>query len=214
MTTDAALAPLDLARYGYAAGWRGDDLVTAVAVALAESGGRASAHNMDGEDSRGAWQINVGPGANPQYASLDLYNPTTNAAVAYRVWQSGGGRTFRPWTTYTGGAYRRYEDVARRAVAALSLDGEPPIERGGRDWEIPLPGVIPDIPLPDLPFDVGGGLASGALGGAGDVLGWMSDARNWWRVAFIGAGVILVIVGTLIYTRAGPEIARDLARAA
>ena len=67
----------------------------AAGILMCESGGNPFAHNPSGEDSRGLYQINVGPGANPQYATLDLYDPVINVAVAsviYRGWGNWG-----PW---------------------------------------------------------------------------------------------------------------------
>ncbi len=98
------------------AGFRGDALRTAYAVALAESGGRPTAHNPNvntGDNSYGLFQINMlgdmGPARLRQFglsSNEDLYDPLTNARVAYLM--SGGGRDWSPWTTYTSGAYRRY----------------------------------------------------------------------------------------------------------
>ena len=46
------------------AGFSPDQAVTMTAIALAESGGNPGAHNPNGEDSRGLWQINMSPQAN------------------------------------------------------------------------------------------------------------------------------------------------------
>jgi len=95
------------------AGFRGDALDTAVAVALAESGGRANAHNPNagtGDNSYGLFQINMigsmGPARLQQFglkSNEDLFDPLTNAKAAFAI--SNGGRNWQPWTTYTGGAY-------------------------------------------------------------------------------------------------------------
>jgi len=42
-------------------GFSPDQAVTWTAIAMAESGGNTEAHNPNGEDSRGLWQVNVDP---------------------------------------------------------------------------------------------------------------------------------------------------------
>ncbi len=65
-------------------------------VMQAESHGDARAHNTNGEDSRGLFQINVGPGANTGLAKYNLFDPETNVRLAAQKWQGEG---WRPWTT-------------------------------------------------------------------------------------------------------------------
>jgi hypothetical protein len=60
--------------------------------------------NTNGEDSRGLWQINVR--AHPEYANVNLFDPTTNAQAAVAVFNSNGGPG--PWSTYTNGAYKSH----------------------------------------------------------------------------------------------------------
>jgi hypothetical protein len=96
-----------------AAGFRGQDLITAVAIAGPESSYRNSARLVTGaEDSRGMWQINTL--AHPWARGLDLSNPNVAARAAYRVWRQAGG--FGPWTAYTSGRYRDFLARARAAV--------------------------------------------------------------------------------------------------
>lgn len=120
------LSPEQIAAYAYNAGFRGDALVTAVAVAMAESGGFTGAHNPSGEDSRGLWQINVAPKVRPNKWG-DLYDPAVNAKAAFEV--SGGGANFRPWTTFTGATeagrrsgHARHLRAAEAAAALISGD--------------------------------------------------------------------------------------------
>jgi hypothetical protein len=65
-------------------------------VAMAESTGDPNAHATKGEDSRGLFQINVGPGANTQYRSANLYDPETNVRTAAELWKQYG---WGIWTT-------------------------------------------------------------------------------------------------------------------
>lgn len=87
------------------AGFKGDALRTAWAIAKRESGGRADAYNPDrstGDDSYGLFQINMlgklGPARMKQYglkSYKDLLDPATNARVAYAM--SKGGKDFGAW---------------------------------------------------------------------------------------------------------------------
>lgn len=122
--TAATAADADLcARVGYAAGFRGERLVLAVAIGLAESdcvpGARhangASAGCPYGSTDRGLWQINDCYHA--EVSDSCAYATQCNANAAYTI--SGGGADWRPWTTYTLGLYTSRTDAARAAVARL-----------------------------------------------------------------------------------------------
>lgn len=98
------------------AGFRGDALSMAYAIAMAESGGNARAHNGNagtGDNSYGLFQINMlggmGPERRKRYglsSNDDLYDPLTNARIAYQM--SNGGKNWRPWSTYLRGDYKKY----------------------------------------------------------------------------------------------------------
>lgn len=98
------------------AGFRGNALKMAYAIAMAESGGRANAHNGNrgtGDNSYGLFQINMlgamGPERRRRYglkSNDDLFDPYTNARVAYLM--SNGGKNWTPWSTYKNGAYKSY----------------------------------------------------------------------------------------------------------
>lgn len=75
------------------------------AIALGESGGNTAAHNTKGEDSRGLWQINIGPGANTDLAGMDLFDPMVNARAAKIVLNRQG---LNAWTVYSTGIYRQF----------------------------------------------------------------------------------------------------------
>ena len=110
------------------AGFRGQGLANAYAIALAESGGRARAHNPNastGDNSYGLFQINMlgkmGPARLKQYglsSNEDLFDPLTNAKVAYKM--SHGGTNFQPWTTFTSG---KYKDFLGQSGAQVSGGG-------------------------------------------------------------------------------------------
>jgi murein DD-endopeptidase MepM/ murein hydrolase activator NlpD len=96
------------------AGFSGDSLATAYAIVRAESGGRANAFNPRGKDlSYGLFQINMLGGMGPDRrkkfglsSNEELYDPLTNAKVAYAI--SNQGTNFKPWTTYTSGKYQQF----------------------------------------------------------------------------------------------------------
>lgn len=63
----------------------------AAEISFRETGWDRYAHNTNGEDSRGLFQINVGPGGNPDLLSLgDLFDPSTNVQAARIVWERQG----------------------------------------------------------------------------------------------------------------------------
>jgi hypothetical protein len=122
-------------QYAANAGFSGPDLATAVAIAIAESGGdpnavgdRTLAPNRG--PSIGLWQINIGRNANPKFANWNLTDPQTNANAAFAIYSAiGGFGTTRGWTTYTSGTYAQYlSAVPPTTPAPLTLDastGEP-----------------------------------------------------------------------------------------
>jgi hypothetical protein len=104
-----------------AAGWTGENLVTSVAVALAESLCTAGAQNYNGPTSgcpngsvdRGAWQIN-----NCYHAWVTdacAYEVYCNARAAHDIWGWSG---WGAWAAYNNGSYQNYLNEARDGVAA------------------------------------------------------------------------------------------------
>jgi Lysozyme like domain/D-alanyl-D-alanine carboxypeptidase len=98
-----------------AAGFTGQGLVTAIAVALAE-GGNAGARNTNKDKSRsvdrGWWQFNSK--WHPEVSDAEADDVMSAAKHAFRV--SGGGASWSPWSTYKNGAYKNYLGDARAAV--------------------------------------------------------------------------------------------------
>lgn len=104
------------------AGFTGNDLITAVAIALAESGGNPNdlgdTNIGSGTGSFGLWQINAD--SHPEYGPdfTQLYDPQTNANAAYAIY-SAAGDSFTPWTTFKTGAFNQFMTSAAAAVATL-----------------------------------------------------------------------------------------------
>lgn len=95
------------------AGLSGQSLVTAVAIAGAESGFNPHARLVSPvEDSRGLWQINTY--AHPEWAKSNLYDPATDARAMIAV--SNHGRNWGPWSTFTSGRYKAFMSRARAAI--------------------------------------------------------------------------------------------------
>ncbi|MFD9893621.1 transglycosylase SLT domain-containing protein [Amycolatopsis sp. NPDC059027] len=129
----STLTATQIAEHAYKAGFRGHALETAVAVAMAESGGNPHAHNGTPPDnSYGLWQINMlgsmGPARRHQFhlhSNSELFDPDENAKAAYAI--AGHGKNFGPWSTYTNGAYKKHLAAARKAAAEVSKHhGKPP----------------------------------------------------------------------------------------
>ncbi len=141
------------------AGFSPDQSVTMTAIALAESQGKTDAHNPNGEDSWGLWQINFD--AHPHLAELgDRTDPLVNARMAFEV--SGGGSDIGRWTVThadKGARYLDFRDEAERA-ARLVEPNEPAIG----SWDPPQnyhsgkvsAGGESDAAPPGLPADLAG----------------------------------------------------------
>jgi hypothetical protein len=126
-----------IAGYAYRAGFRGQGLTTAVAVALAESGGRPRAVGDVGLEDRtwgpsvGLWQIRslrADHDTGRQRDARANLDPEVNARHAYQI--SDGGRKWQPWSTYTNGSYRTY--LRRARVAAQKAAQRTAAQPGGR----------------------------------------------------------------------------------
>jgi len=129
----AASAAQSCAGYATYAGFThnatNDELVTASAICVAESGGQPTVYycNPTGQDGfyppvscsgmydRGLWQID-----NQAWASISdtcAFTARCNADGAYTISQRG--TSFSPWATYTSGTYSNYLTAAQVAVRAL-----------------------------------------------------------------------------------------------
>jgi len=111
------------------AGFGGNDLATAVAIAMAESSGNPNA--VGDKDlaptrgpSEGLWQINVGSEIHPEWNDGNNFDPQTNANRAYALYSRRGG-SFEDWSTYTqtrpGTNVAYYVKYLGQAVAAAGI---------------------------------------------------------------------------------------------
>ena len=118
------LTPVQIAFVAQKAGFTGRNLIMAVAVAMAESGGNANAEgDVTIGGSFGLWQVfcmahpDLIPPSNPD--SVAWYDPYQNAQFAYQI---SGGSNWYPWSTYKHGTYQSFMDEARAAVVLLITD--------------------------------------------------------------------------------------------
>jgi len=110
-------------------GLRGNKLVTAIAIAGAESNWRANFDNSesgpdggklnsDGSIDYGVWQINSVH--NPPIP--DIYRPAVNADHMWRI--SEHGTRWTPWVVYNTGAYLQFVDIAEASIALWQAERE------------------------------------------------------------------------------------------
>lgn len=218
------LSAAQIAAVAQRAGFRGEGLVKAVAVALAESGGnpRAVGVNSDRYRSRdrGLWQINSH--WHPEITDAAAFNPVSCAAAAYKI--SSHGTNWSPWSTWKNGAAAAQMGRARIAAARPSAAGG-----GGATATpagfLPDPGTLGGIAgglIGGIPGAVAGGLAGSgngveagkALIGTGAALAdivvmwakagaWIADSHNWSRVALVGGGSIGVLISLSMIGKSG-----------
>ncbi len=94
------------------AGFDGDDLAVAVAVARAESGWDRCCRSSTGDV--GIWQINQIHWKN--YGGRDaLYDGPTNARAAHDLYKAAG-KKFTPWSAFKNGSYKKFLQEARDAL--------------------------------------------------------------------------------------------------
>jgi hypothetical protein len=115
------LSPNEIAWCATQAGWVGNDVAVAVAVALAESKGNTDALGWvpavvnpppgqqpkpaSGNYDHGLWQISsLWHGAELLLTGANWRDPLDNAHIAFAVWTGAGGK-WTPWSTFKSGAH-------------------------------------------------------------------------------------------------------------
>lgn len=95
-----------------AAGFPESAVPTMMAIAMAESSWNPNAthRNSNGSVDNGLFQINTIHRGNSWYPSNPM-DPYQSAVAAYNIWRGAGG-TYRDWTVYNSGAYRKYLQAA------------------------------------------------------------------------------------------------------
>lgn len=120
MTQPASLTADQIKYFASQQGFTGNDLTTAVAVALAESGGNPAQHTVDSDDdSYGLWQINMkgslGPSRMKQFNlknANELFDPNVNAKAAHSIFAAHG---WKAWGAFTNGSFKKFVTQASSA---------------------------------------------------------------------------------------------------
>lgn len=107
---------VELAQLARAAGFPESQIPMAVAVALAESSGNASAThpNNNGSTDNGLWQINSVHSGRPGFNNV--MDPLTNAKLAFAIYKDAGN-SWSPWVTAQNGAQSQFMSRGQAAVA-------------------------------------------------------------------------------------------------
>lgn len=106
------------------AGFPESAVPTMMAIAMAESSWNPAAvndKNRNGSIDRGLFQINSVHQGNSWYPT-NPFDPLQSAKAAYAIWQ-GAGQTFRDWTVYTSGAYKKFIPSSVPPVYAANTGG-------------------------------------------------------------------------------------------
>lgn len=184
------LTPQQIAGAAQAAGFPPDQIVTATAVALAESGGETTAtnRNSNGSTDYGLWQINTVHGALLNQG--DKFNPLDNAKMALTVYARAGNQ-WTPWSVYKSGTYRAQINTA-------TLAARNPVPPAGAADAITAsdPNATATPVAAASPLDMLGPIGS-ALGSITGVLDKVTSGSLWLRVGAFIIGSCLIVFSLL-----------------
>lgn len=172
------LNPVTIATHAARAGWRGADLVVAVAVALAESGGNEGR-------AGGLWNL-------PGVAGGD---PAGNAVKAYARWKGSGA--WGQWASHRNNAYLLFMPIAAAATASADVAGviRDPAGAAGAVVDS-ITEAAKNLPGADLVSVIQGPVALAYKAGA-----WMANPGSWERVAQVIVGGGLIIASVVMIAR-------------
>lgn len=121
----------NLVKIALTAGFTPEEAAIAAAISMAESSGNPGAYNPDastGDKSYGLWQINMLGGMGPERRkefsigrNEELWNPTTNAMAARKIYLQQGWGAWSVTRPYQGrpAAYLQYLPEARKALQTV-----------------------------------------------------------------------------------------------
>jgi hypothetical protein len=167
--------------------WKDHNQVIAVAVALAESGGRESAENYC---CVGIWQVNV---LVHPYTREDMKNAVNNVKAACAIYNAAHGWT--PWESYTVGAYLVFMPRATIAVNKWKKSGatenvEPLLEPfGGAHSE----GAA----------EAAAKAAVSWTKGFAEILKFIGSGEGWARIIKVGGGIAIVLIALAELAKVG-----------
>lgn len=186
----------------YQAGFRGQDLITMTAIALAENPQRDPTlqsffvHNGRRERSFGLFQLNLD--AHPDLTYECAISPQCSSDYAYRLYKQEG---FRPWSAYLTGAFWAFWDRAQEAVrTVLSLSEEDILEIADRAGGV-RSGPVPE-PEPGLIERITNPIAQvfrPVLRLLEQYLSPSFLSAVLWRTLFTTVGILLILIGVIIY---------------
>lgn len=179
--------------------------------------GDPNAHNTSGEDSRGLFQINVAPGAHPQWANVNLFDPETNIKYATLVWNGQGPTAWSVWSRVrallpSGWTYRKIvtDPSGSPSVPSMPEPGKP--EGPGPAPSTPLPPITAPDPFSGFADSLGGVAAAigalpatiaapfvAAINQAYGTLAWLGQTHIWERIGLVVFGAVLVLVGLVLF---------------
>lgn len=198
-----AIAGTDVARAAKAAGFPDKELVTAVAVAYAEShfNNLASAAEPDGSRSYGLWQINSSHGFPELSASTKAWqDPRINAQLAKRVWDSQGWNAWSVYKPSGGAGYATYLAARPAAVGYVAAAVGAGAAAAGAAGTVPdaVDGAVDDA---KTALSMAAAIAKEPLA----ILRWLTRPGTWVRIAYVVGGGVLVIGGLFLFVRAATE---------
>ena len=188
--------PYQLTQLAYDAGFRAtrNELITAVAAAIGESGGnerRVGDRTQGG--SYGLWQIHLP--SHPEYKSNpeQLFDPRTNAAAAYKIYVAAG-RSFEPFHAWSRASGPKKAFLTSAALGGVSV------------WEVAHPGAALGTVVRPAGEAVKGEateIAQNAAPALSDTLevakkvrDWVTTPANIGRLALAVVAGVVIIVGT------------------
>jgi hypothetical protein len=181
----ATLSPAQIYQLARDAGLSAAAATIATAVALAESGGRTDAmgdvglQNGTWGPSIGLWQIRsikAQSGTGQPRDATRLTDPAFNAQSMIAI--SGAGKNWKPWTTYTSGAYKKNLSRVTSTVPGSTTSGS------GTTTSVGGPSGVPSTRSGESSASSMGGVLGGAFTVGRTVAGAVAAAA-------------LVIVGAL-----------------
>lgn len=186
---DTVLSDATIGDWAKSAGLSGEATGIAIAIALAESGGRIGAiggPNFDGSRDYGIWQINEK--AHPQlFAQYPEWWSITNAKMMAAV--SNGGTNWKPWSVYNNGKWLLYRQRGLLAAQLTASTGTVKAGEAGSQTVTSYPWTPAMHALQSI---------GGLLYKAGE---WTGDPDSWVRVLQVAVGGALVVGGIALVAR-------------
>lgn len=209
-TSDGRLTAREAAALAMKVGFSEADAVTVVAIGYAESGlDPKKFNNVPPDLSYGWMQINMigslGADRKKRYGitrNEDLFNPSYNIAIAFRIFQDAGNK-FTDWSTWLHGTWVAYRGIGMFGVQQAKGGGlDTTIAALNKNlkvqgWSSPL-DALKDI----LKASSIGGAIVGEAAGVGDpfedIASFVTNQENWFRVAAVLGGAIFLILVTFL----------------